>query len=228
MKRSPAGRLVLLTALAAAFGSGTAPAHTFRVASSNGHTRQFQSRPLHLLGTHRPDSVHAGLRGLLRAGQAAGPTIEARPADPPNRNFYVIYYDDAFLFGARHYGDSRDFGGNTEPGLLVHSKEKSLWIQVTAISTAGGRFGKSMSDDPEARKKLIYAPVGWDFTGYARRPWIEQPLRTSGSIAFPERVEYDLATGRYALHYLSSWGVPSAETVLYIVRADLVAAFAAR
>jgi hypothetical protein len=131
-----------------------------------------------------------------------------------------------FLVAARHYGTSADAACNTEPGLFVHSKEKSRWILVTAISTAGGRFGKSESNDPEARKKLIRASVGWDFTEYAQRPYIEQPLRTSGSIAFPEIIEYDASTERYILRYLTSWGVPSAETVLYISRAELVGAFA--
>lgn len=168
------------------------------------------------------------LLGLLQPGQGARPTIVAKPSDPPRRNVEVIYYDDAFLFAARNYGDSRDFGGNTEPGLFVHSKEKSRWIQIAAISTAGGRFGKSTSRDPEERGKLSRISVSWDFTGYAQRPYIEQPLRTSGSIAFPERIEYDAATDRYELRYMSALGVPSAETALYINRADLIAAFAKR
>jgi hypothetical protein len=163
---------------------------------------------------------------LLLAGQDPRPTIIARPSDPPHRNFRVIYYDDSFLFAARDYGDARDRGGTTAPGFFVHSKEQSRWMEITAISTTAGRFGKSASSDPEAMKKLSRAQVGWDFTPYAARPYIEQPLRSSGSIAFPEHIAYDSTTGRYELRYLSSWGVPSAETVLYVNRADLVAAFA--
>lgn len=72
------------------------------------------------------------------------------------------------------------------------------------------------------------AQVSWDFTEFAQRPYIEQPLRTSGSIAFPDRIGYDRGTGRYQLRYLSSWGIPTAETVLYISRADLIAAFGKR
>jgi hypothetical protein len=164
----------------------------------------------------------------LQVGQMARPTIVAKVSDPPRRNFSVIYYDDSFLFAARHFGDSRNFGGSTEPGFFVHSKEKATWIQITAISTAGGRFGKSTSDDPDARKKLSMASVGWDFTQFAQRPYIEQPLRTSGSIAFPDHVEYESDRGRYRLRYFSSWGIPTAETVLYIDRADLTAAFGNR
>ena len=154
------------------------------------------------------------------------PTIIFQPSAPPRRNFSIVYYDDKFLFAARHYGSAGDPGGNTAAGLFVHSKEKSRWIVVNAISTAGGRFGTSVSNDPQARKRLSIASVGWDFTHYAQRPYIEQPLRTSGSIAFPEVIEYNASTDRYTLRYLTSWRVPSAETVLYIRRPDLVGAFA--
>ena len=152
-------------------------------------------------------------------------TIVAKASEPPRRNFRILYYDDAFLFAARDYGDPRDRGGSTEPGLFVHSKENARWIQIIRISTAGGRFGTSTSDDPEAGKKLSLASVAWDFSGFAQRPYIEQPLRTSGSIVFPDRIDYQSGAGQYELRYLSSWGVPTAETVLYIRRTDLVRAF---
>ncbi|HKQ60491.1 MAG TPA: hypothetical protein VJS92_04350 [Candidatus Polarisedimenticolaceae bacterium] len=168
------------------------------------------------------------LLGLLQANPNPPSTIVSRPSEPPRRNFVVIYDDDAFLFAARDYGDSRDRGGNTEPGLFVHSKAESRWIRIEAISTVGGRFGKSESDDPQARQQLSRAQVGWDFTRYAQLPYIEQPLHTMGSIAFPDRIGYDAATGRYELWYFSSWGIPSAETVLCLDRADLVRAFVAR
>jgi hypothetical protein len=163
---------------------------------------------------------------LLQAGSDARPTIIAHPSDPPRRNYWVIYYDDTFLFAARHFGNVRDFGGATAPGLFVHSKEQSRWIQITAVSTVDGSFGKSTSNDAEAMKKLSKAQVMWDFTPYAERPYIEQPLLTGSSIAFPERITYDAALSRYELRYFSSWGVPSAETVLYVDRGDLIAAFA--
>jgi hypothetical protein len=77
-------------------------------------------------------------------------SIVATRSDPPRRYFYVISYDDAFLFAGRHYGSSSDPRGNSEPGLFVHSKRHGAWIQVTAIATAGGQFGTSISNDPEA------------------------------------------------------------------------------
>jgi hypothetical protein len=163
---------------------------------------------------------------IAQASAAPRPSIVAKASEPPRRNFWIVYYDDAFLFAARNFGDSRDAGGSTEPGLFVHSRQRSRWIRILEISTAGGRFGKSSSNDPEAQKKLRPASVGWDFTPYATRDYIEQPLRTSGSIAFPERVEYRPERGTYELRYLTSWGVPSAEMVLYTSRSDLLGAFA--
>ena len=165
---------------------------------------------------------------VLQTSQAARATILANASDSPNRNFRVIYYDADFLFAARDYGSSKDPAGQTEPGLFVHSKAKDRWIQISAISTAGGRFGKSTSDDPEAAKRLSMSQVGWDFTAFAQRPYIRQPLSTGSSIVFPDRIELDRGTGVYELRYMSSWKIATAETVLYINRADLVAAFEKR
>jgi hypothetical protein len=161
---------------------------------------------------------------LFQAGLETRPTIVAKQVGPPHRNVWIIYYDDSFLFASRNYGSSRDYGGNTEPGLFVHSKKHSRWIQILQISTAGGRFGKSWSDNPEVQKKMLSAAVGWDFTGYAKQPYIDQPLRTSGSIAFPDLVRFDSSKDRYELRYFSGWKVPSAETVLYVNRKDIIKA----
>jgi len=165
---------------------------------------------------------------VLQSSPPARATILAKASDPPNRNFRIIYYDAEFLFAARDYGSSRNPAGQTEPGLFVHSNAKGRWIRISAIATAGGRFGKSTSDDPEAARRLMMSQVGWDFTAFANRPYIDQPLSTGSSIVFPDRVELDRGTGVYELRYMSSWKIPTAETVLYINRTDLVAAFEKR
>lgn len=157
---------------------------------------------------------------LFATMQGARPTIVAKPSDPPDRNVSIIYYDDAFLFAGRNYG-SASVGGNTEPGLFVHSKAQSRWIQIMAISTADGTFGKSPFKSPEG----FHSPVSWDFAAAGRQPYIGQPLRTSGSIAFPGVIEYSSDTDRYVLRYFSNWG-PGAEVVLYVARGDLRVAFA--
>lgn len=170
-------------------------------------------------------SIIITLALLFQSGPTLRPTIVAKKSEPPRRNFHIVYYDDLYLFAARHYGDSRDFGGNTEPGLFVHSKKHNKWIQIFQISTAGAKLGKSSSDDPEVQKKMRFASVGWDFTRFAKEPYIDQPLRTSGSVSFPERVTYDASEGKYELGYFLSWGVPSVATILYVDRKDILAAF---
>jgi hypothetical protein len=165
---------------------------------------------------------------VLQSSQAARATILAHASDSPNRNFRVIHDDADFLFAARDYGSSRYPAGQTEPGLFVHSKATDRWIQISAISTAGGRFGKSTSDNPEAARRLSTSQVGWDFTAFARRPYMGQPLSTGSSIVFPDSIELDRGTGVYELRYMSSWKIATTETVLYINRADLVAVFEKR
>jgi len=51
------------------------------------------------------------------------------------------------------------------------------------------------------------------------------PLRTSGSIAFPDTVEYDTERQRYRLGFMTTWGVSSAASYLVIDRRDLETAF---
>lgn len=143
----------------------------------------------------------------------------------PRQNVHVIFYDDDFLWMARNYGDHRRPAGNTEPGFFVHSKAHGRWIEIHKISTHDGKFGTSRSDDPEAQKKLAKISVAWDFTPYRDKPHIELPLRTSGAIAFPDRIEYETKSERYKLRCFSKLKIESAETVLYIPRADLLAAF---
>jgi hypothetical protein len=157
----------------------------------------------------------------------SGGSIVSGPADPPHRNFFVIYYDARYLFGARHFGDHRDFGGNTIPAFLVHSKARACWMQISAVATPGGRFGKSHSSDPEEERKLRGISVSWDFTPLAKKEFADLPLRTGGSIGFPDWIEDDEPGERYLLHFNSNLKIPSAETVLVVRKADLEGAFVA-
>jgi hypothetical protein len=175
-----------------------------------------------------PQSSESILKPQGTTPQPGRPTIIVRKGwsqSPGHRNIQFLYYDESFLFVTRSFGDAKDFGGNTEPGLFVHSKEKSRWIQILEISTEGGRFGTSNSDDPEARRKLMTASVGWDFRYFAAAAYMPQPIRAASFIAFPDRIEYDAIKQQYTLRYQSGWNIPSAETVVYIKRADLVKEF---
>lgn len=151
--------------------------------------------------------------------------IVTMASSPGTRNLTVIYYDKDFLFLARNYGDHRDFGGSTEPGLFVHSKSHDCWLKVSQVSTKDARFGKSDSDNPGEKNRLLKSSVVWDFTSYVNKSSIELPLRTSGSIAFPDRIEYEEKADRFKMGFFSSWNIPSAETSLYLRRKDLIEQF---
>src|SRR4051812_36116587 len=85
---------------------------------------------------------------------ASAQALVTKDASPGSRNVRVIFYDGDFLFMARDYGNHRDIGGNTEPGLFVHSKARDCWLQILEVPTKDGKFGKSQSDDPEENKRL--------------------------------------------------------------------------
>ena len=63
--------------------------------------------------------------------------------------------------------------------------------------------------------------VRWDFTAYTNRPWIEVPLKASGAIWFPDKIEFDAARDRYKMSFATKWKVKPAVTVLYVSRKDL-------
>ena len=161
--------------------------------------------------------IHFATALVIPWAVAAEPVVVA-PAGPPRRNVSVVYYDNDFLMLARDHGDHRDFGGNTKPGLFLHSKAHNRWVQIIKLSTKDGTFGSSDAIGPRAS-------VGWDFRPYANEPHIEVPLKTSGSIAFPDRVEYDQKTARYKLEFFSSWEIEGAVTRLFVSRQDLLDAF---
>jgi hypothetical protein len=156
------------------------------------------------------------------------PTVLTKPLEPGSpihSNAHVIYYDDDFLLV------SRDFGVESlpsEPGLFVHSKAHGAWRQILRISTRHGKFGTSNSDQPEDKTKLLGSSVSWNFTDLANQPWADIPLRTSGCIVFPDKVEFDRATRRYKLSFLSAWQIDSAQTILWINQKDLAAQFNAK
>lgn len=148
-------------------------------------------------------------------------SVVTKTDSPGTRNTSVVYYDGSFLFLARDYGDHRDFGGNTEPGFFVHSKAHDRWLQILQVSTKDAKFGKLHSDDPEENKRLMMISVGWDFSTYTNRSRVDLPLKTSGSIAFPEKIEFDSTGDRYKMSFLTSSKIESAVTILYISRKDL-------
>jgi hypothetical protein len=143
-------------------------------------------------------------------------SIVVRDEAPGWRNIIVVDYDCDFAWVGRHFGDQRDFGGNTTPGVFIHSKAHNHWLQILRVSTAGAKFGKAPED---ARLQM-----GWDFTKLASKQFVPLPL-SYGSLDFPDKIVYDDTHGTYVL-YFDTWArKESVTTTLLIPKKDLVEAF---
>jgi len=146
---------------------------------------------------------------------------EDRPARRSNR---LIDYDCGFAWVAQDFGDSRDFGGNTIPGVFVHSKEHNLWLKILRVSTAGAKFGKSPRD--------AMLQAGWDFTGLTSKQFVPLPLPdgglpTSGGsvIHLPDKVAFDKGRSAFILYFDSYNNNESMTSILIIPLTDLTQAF---
>lgn len=156
---------------------------------------------------------------------AARPTVVTKAdfaESPGSWNVRVIYYDDSFLWMLRDFGSEKF---STEPALFVHSKKQQAWRRVVQISTDGGKFGKSHSENPDENRRLGGSQMSWDFSALADQVRADIPLTTGGSIVFPDKVEFDAASQRYKLSFMSSWQIDSAITVLWVRKKDLSAEF---
>jgi hypothetical protein len=204
--------------------SNMALQRTRRPRIRSGRSLRSLGSPLNARPLGRRALIDAASAVLLLSAATFG-SIVTRPAEQPSRNTRAIREDATYEFVFRHYGSSGDPGGNTVPGLFVRSKETGRWLEVMAVSTKGGKFGKSWSDDPEERKRLEGISVSWNFTGLGSEAFAQLPLRTSGSIAFPDQIEDDKEGNQYRFRFMSALGIASAETVLLVDKADLKAAF---
>jgi hypothetical protein len=133
---------------------------------------------------------------------------------PHRRNVWLVSYDKDFAWMARDFGDSRDFGGGTKPGVFVHSKASDRWLRISLVSTEGAKFGKSVNP-------RLAAP--WDFTRLAEEKFVPLPIPTGGAIHLPDRVVYNEDRDAYLMYFNSESQVTM--TMLVISRKDLLAAF---
>ena len=143
---------------------------------------------------------------------------------PARRSTSLVDYDCGFAWVAQDFGDSRDFGGNTSPGVFVHSKAHNRWLKILRVSTAGAKFGKS---PPNA---MIQA--GWDFTSLASKQFVPLPLPDGGLpisggqvIHLPDKVVFDERRNAFIMYFDSSANNDSMTTILIIPKTDLTQAF---
>ena len=133
---------------------------------------------------------------------------------PDRRNVRLVSYDKDFAWMARDFGDSRDFGGNTKPGVFVHSRAFDRWLRILQVTTEGAKFGKSVNP-------RLAAP--WDFTRLSEEKFVPLPIPTGGAIHLPDRVVYNADRDAYLMYFNSESQITM--TMLVISRKDLIQAF---
>jgi len=144
-------------------------------------------------------------------------SIVVKNEHPSRRSTRLVDYDSDFAWLAQDFGDSRDFGGNTVPGVFVHSHRHNRWLQIIRVSTVGAKFGKS----PDNAK--IQAP--WDFTSLASTTFVTLPISGGSALHEPDKVIYDASRNAYVLYFDSYAKIDSMTTALIISKKDLDTAF---
>jgi hypothetical protein len=131
----------------------------------------------------------------------------------------LVYEDSAYKFVTRNYGSGE---APTIPGLFVYSKQHHAWIQILSLSTEHARLGRS----PDYTD--IPLSVGWDYGELINEPFASMPLRTGGSIGFPDRI-VDLGVERaYRLDFNSGLNRDVSLTWFCLAKADIQEAFEGR
>ena len=121
-----------------------------------------------------------------------------------------IYRDDAYQFVYRHYGN-----GEYVPGLFAHDLIRDRWLEITHVSTENARLGRS----PDFWD--IPLQVSWDFHPLAQQEYARLPLKTSGSIVFPDRITFFSASDIYRLDCNSELNREASLTLFWLRKADM-------
>ena len=123
----------------------------------------------------------------------------------------VIFEDDEYGFWSRNYGAKGEF----TPGLFVFSKAANRWMRIDKLSTVGAKLGRA----PTLEEGIC--SVGWNYSGLASADYADVPLRTSGSLNFPDKILYDTTASAYRLQFNSSWGIEAVLTEFVVRKDDL-------
>jgi hypothetical protein len=149
----------------------------------------------------------------------AGPTAIATFAGPATTDKpRMLYEDDEIRIVHVGFGSS---ASPETPGFYVFGKRNQKWIRVDKVSLKDAVLGRNPTFE-ECRVAGVNPPsVGWDFRRLRGHDYVELPLRTSGSLLSPDRIEKNEHEGSLILRFGSRWRIPHVETVLVIALGDL-------
>ncbi len=151
---------------------------------------------------------------INQQGISKSTAILIRTAKPEGK-CDIIYEDDNYQFVSRDYGQR----GTQIPGLFVFSKKTNKWMEIKKLSTKDAKLGRS----PTEREGLCQ--VGWDYSALSQADYATIPLKTSGSIDFPDNIIYKRDKGIFLLQFDSSWGIKAVLTQFIVKKSDLDQAF---
>jgi hypothetical protein len=146
------------------------------------------------------------------------PTIITIKLDQPPKYHFKVYEDEEYCFLYRHYGND----GKAIPGFFIQQKKLNIWVELKKLSTENAILGRSPSIEDFNRCPIS---VGWDFKGLKSNEFADLPLRTSGSIMFPDSIVRDAKRQVYILDNPAQCGLGYMLTRFYVRFDELSAAF---
>jgi hypothetical protein len=143
------------------------------------------------------------------------PTVILSASQEPVGQSRPIYKDANYVFVTRSYGSK----GKQVPGLFVFSNKTRKWMEINRLSTKDARLGSSKTIE------AAHCTVGWDYSGLRKADYATIPLRTSGSLNFPDKILYQADASVYLLQHNSSWNIEAVLTQFIVKKDDLDKAF---
>ncbi len=122
-----------------------------------------------------------------------------------------IYEDDNYLFVYRDYGQAE-----YTPNFFVYGKKHRKWIEIRKLSTEHAKLGRSSSSTAK-----VNSSANWDYSSLKSVNYVNLPLRTSGSINFPDLITYDSNSKTYCFKFNSSAKVEEMLTQFWVLKKDL-------
>lgn len=120
-----------------------------------------------------------------------------------------IYEDDDYLFVYRYFGKAEE-----TPVFFILGKKRNKWIELKKLSTENAKLGRSPS-------KQENDSGNWDYSSLKTVNYVNLPLRTSGSINFPDQVTYNTDTKAFCLNFNSLANVEEMLTQFWVAKKDL-------
>lgn len=139
------------------------------------------------------------------------PTIITAACDEEPLWHEKIYEDNDYLFVIRNYGKAE-----YTPNFFVYGKKRHKWVEIKKLSTEEAKLGRS----PSSTEKVALQ-VSWDYSALKSVNYVNLPLRTSGSINFPDKITYDSESKTYCFKFNSSSKAEEMLTQFWVLERDL-------